>query len=256
MIEFDEEDERRFAVTPFAKVFAWASRLVAFPLVEIYFKLFHKTVVIGLENIPREGGVLLCSNHQAWVDTLLIPVAFINRWRTTPYMAPAKEELFKVPVVKTIIRLWGAFPVKRRQRDFEAMKRIAYYANHYPVMLFPEGTRSKTGELLRGRAGVGWIVHSAQPTVIPTLVINTEWYPGGKRGNKWFGVPYTVVFGKPLDLADLLEQPESKKVSQAIADRIMVAIAELREKHRGLYLTPPQLGVPTGREKKDDAPDR
>ncbi|MBF0170058.1 MAG: 1-acyl-sn-glycerol-3-phosphate acyltransferase [Nitrospinae bacterium] len=244
MIDFNEEDERRFAVSRFARWFAWGSRFLAFPLVEFYFKVMHRTRVIGLENIPREGGVMICANHQAWVDTLLIPITFINRWKTTPFMAPAKEELFKVPVIRTFIRLWGAFPVKRRQRDFDAMKRIAYYANHYPVMLFPEGTRSKTGELLRGRSGVGWIVHSARPTVIPTLVINSEWYPGGKRGNKWFGVPYIVVFGKPLDVSDLTSQPESKKVSQEIADRIMAAIADLREKHQGLHLTPPQLGAP------------
>jgi 1-acyl-sn-glycerol-3-phosphate acyltransferase len=245
MIEFDDNDERRFALTPFARRFAWFMRLIAFPPVELYFKVIHRARAIGLENIPKEGGALLCANHQAWADTMLIPVTCLERWKTRPFLSPAKEELFKVPLLGTMIRLWGAFPVKRRQRDLEAMKRIAYYARNYPVMLFPEGTRSKTGKLLRGRAGVGWIAYSARTTVIPTLVINTELYPTSRRGNRWFGVPYTVVYGEPLDLTSYYDRPESKETSQAISDEIMRAIATLREKYKDLSVNPPLLGDPS-----------
>ena len=206
------------------------------PIFDVFFRLVNRSRAIGIENLPRNGGVMIASNHVSGVDTVLIPLYAIMRFSFMPFMAPAKEELFRAPVIKWLIWLWGAFPVKRRARDYEAMKKIAYCCRKYQVMIFPEGTRSKTGELLRGRAGVGWIVYASRPTVIPTLVINTDrfFWPGKPR--PWFGIPYYIVFGEPLNLSRFYEMPDCKETSQAIADEIMKAIAALREKHRDLYL--------------------
>lgn len=220
---------------------AWSAaqaviRFVSFPFVDFFFKILNRARAIGRENIPASGGVVIASNHVSGVDTLLIPAFATRRWDTMPFMAPAKEELFRYPVMAQILRAWGAFPVKRRARDFDAMRRMAYCAGRYHVMLFPEGTRTKTGALGRGRAGAGWVIHAARPVVIPTLVINTDrfFWPGRRR--PWFGVPYTVVFGEPLDLSRHYAMPESKETSQAIVDEIMAAIASLKERHRDLYL--------------------
>jgi 1-acyl-sn-glycerol-3-phosphate acyltransferase len=211
-------------------------RFISWPFVDFFFRVLNRSRAIGTENLPREGGALIAANHISWIDTLIIPVFSAKRLSIDPYLAPGKEELFSIPVVSTIISLWGSFPVRRGKRDFEAMKRISHYAKHYRVMIFPEGTRSKTGQLLPGRTGVGWIIYHARPVVIPTLVINTELYfkPGGRR--PWFFVPYRVVFGKPLDLSRFYAMEDAKETSQAIADEIMKALALLREAHKGEYV--------------------
>ncbi len=214
-----------------------AARLACFPFVDFFFKVVNRSRAIGLENIAGlNGGVVIASNHVSWVDTLLVPAYAAKRFSIEPFCAPGKEELFKVPLLGTIIKLWGSFPVKRRARDFTSMRRIEYLSSHYRVMLFPEGTRSKTGELGRGRSGVGWIVYNAKPVVIPALVINTEKYfwPGRKR--PWFRIPYTMVFGAPLNLDRFYAMPDDKETSQAIVDEIMKEIAALKEKHKNLYL--------------------
>ncbi|MBI4666353.1 MAG: 1-acyl-sn-glycerol-3-phosphate acyltransferase [Nitrospinae bacterium] len=215
------------------------------PLAWLFYKALNRSRAIGLENLPKEGGALLASNHVSGVDTMLIPYfAYSKR----PFITPAKEELFKVPVMGPILKFWGAFPVKRHSRDVESMKRIAVSARKYMVMIFPEGTRTKTGNLLKGRPGVGWIAYSAHPVVIPTLVINTDkfFWPG--RPRPWFGVPYTVVFGEPVDLSRFYDLPDTKETSQAIVDEIMDKIGELKKKHSDIYLNPVLLpdGSPAG----------
>lgn len=236
MLPFEPGEEEKYKLSTFRRWIISLSRFMAFPFTDFFLKVLNRSRAIGLENIPKHGGVMIASNHVSGVDTILIPTLAIRRFSTMPFLPPAKEELFRVPVVRTLIGLWGAFPVKRRARDFEAMKKIAVYAKNYQVMIFPEGTRSKTGKLLRGRAGVGWVIYNSRPVVIPTLVINTEkfFWPG--RPRPWFGIPYTAVFGEPLDLSRFYEMPDNKETSQAISDEIMKAIAALKEKHKDLYM--------------------
>ncbi|MGK7345681.1 MAG: lysophospholipid acyltransferase family protein [Candidatus Nitrospinota bacterium M3_3B_026] len=236
MIPFEPGEEKKYEVSTAKKVGFFIARLFSYPFVDFFYKVLNRSRAIGRENIPKEGGVVIASNHVSGVDTVLIPALAIRRFSLMPLFSPAKEELFKVPVLRTILKLWASFPVKRGARDVESMKRIACYAKNYHVMIFPEGTRSRTGELLRGRSGVGWIVYWARPKVVPTLVINTDKYFWPGRPRPWFGIPYTVVFGEPLDLSRFYEAPDTKKTSQAIADEIMRAIAELKEKNKGLYM--------------------
>ncbi len=213
-----------------------AARFVSYPFVDFFFKVLNRAKAIGQENIPKKGGVIIASNHISGIDTLLIPLMSAQRLSTMPYVAPGKEELFKIPLIGQIIKLWGSFPVKRRAHDYQSMNRMIYYGKHYNMMLFPEGTRSKTGELLKGRSGAGRVIYMSKPTVIPTLVINTQqfFWPGRKR--PWFFVPYRVVFGEPLNLEKYYEMEDSKKTSQALINEVMKAIADLREKHKDLYL--------------------
>ena len=240
MIEFDEHN---FTTHKKSRLWLITNAIIIFfslLVLEFYFKIMNRSRVIGAENLPSGGGVLFTANHSGWADTLLLPISVIERWNLVPFFAPAKEELFKIPVIAQIISAWGAFPVKRRARDTESMKKIAYYTKHYRTMIFAEGTRSRTGELLRGRSGVGWIVYAARPVVVPTLLVNTDQF-AAKGIRRFLFAPYRVVFGEPLDLSEYYEKEDTKENSQAIADEIMEAIATLREKHKDLYTEPPKL---------------
>jgi 1-acyl-sn-glycerol-3-phosphate acyltransferase len=240
MIQFNEEELERFRWSTIKIWIHWVIIFFSLLPLELYFKIFNRTRVLGRENLPKGGGVLFAANHNGWADTLILPITCINRWDGVPFLAPAKEELFKIPVVSTLISVWGAFPVKRRARDIDSMKRIAYSAYNYRVMIFPEGTRSRDGVLGRGRAGAGWVVQAARPTVIPTLLINTDQYER-KGFYRWVGNPYWVVFGEPVDLSPLEGLPDNKETSQLAIDLVMEAIADMRVKYRHLFTEPPKL---------------
>ena len=193
-----------------------------------YASLFNNFQIKGAENIPKCGGVLLTSNHISALETIFIPSAVIRKFPLQMLWAPAKEELFRTPFQRWLYSSWGAFPV-RRGRDVRAGKALNDLLRDQKVMLFPEGTRHSDGVLGKGNRGVGKIIYDTRPTVIPTALIglNTWKFPR-------FGQQALVVFGKPLDYADLCKREDCKETHQMIVDRVMMAIADLL-KAEGAY---------------------
>lgn len=183
----------------------------------------------GIENIPSTGGVLFASNHISAYETIFLPWAVIRRFPLQMIWAPAKEELFARRFTGWLYSTWGAFPV-RRGRDVRAGKVINELLKDQRVMLFPEGTRHRDGVLGRGNRGVGKIIYDTRPAVIPTALIGlNRWkFPGT-------GQKALVVFGRPLDFADLFAREDCKETHQLIVDRVMGAIADLL-KAEGAYV--------------------
>lgn len=187
-----------------------------------YASTLNRLRVKGADNIPRQGGVLLASNHISAGDTLFLPAVVVRQCPLQMLWAPAKEELFAGSrVLRWLITSWGAFPVKRG-RDVRAGKVLNDLLLSGKVMLFPEGTRHKDGVLGRGNRGVGKIIYDTRPQVIPTALIGlNRWrFPG-------FGQEATIVFGSTLDFSDLFQLPDAKETHQLIVDRVMDAIAGL-----------------------------
>jgi len=197
--------------------------------VGFYASVLNRFVVKGADNIPSDGGALVASNHISAYETIFLPWAVIRQYPFQMLWAPAKEELFAQPFQRLIYSSWGAFPVKRG-RDVRASKVIETLLKDQRVMLFPEGTRHKDGRLGKGNRGVGKIIYETRPVVIPTAFtgVNTWKFPG-------FGQRAAVIFGQPLDFADLYELENNKETHQLIVDRIMNAIAEIL-KSEGVYV--------------------
>jgi 1-acyl-sn-glycerol-3-phosphate acyltransferase len=198
-------------------------------VIGFYASVINRFRIKGAGNIPRQGGVLIASNHISAHDTIFLPWAVI---RTNPMQmlwAPAKEELFVKPFPRWLYSSWGAFPV-RRGRDVRAGKLINELLQGQKVMLYPEGTRHKDGVLGKGNRGVGKIIYDTRPAVIPTALIGlNRWkFPG-------FGQEALIAFGAPIDFSDLLRLPDNKETHQLIVDRVMAAIAELL-KAEGAYV--------------------
>jgi 1-acyl-sn-glycerol-3-phosphate acyltransferase len=141
--------------------------------------------------------------------------------------APAKEELFSKTSLRLIYSSWGAFPVKRK-RDLKAGRVLNDLLLDQKVMLFPEGTRHKDGQLGTGNRGVGKIIYDTRPTVIPTALtgLNSWKFPG-------FRQDAAVVFGTALDFSDLFQLEDCKETHLLIVDRLMQAIAALLTGERG-----------------------
>ena len=138
-------------------------------LLWVWFRLILRCRITGLENIPATGAVL-APNHQSFWDIPLIAVMVPRR---VHFMA--KEELFRVPVFGAIIRSLLAFPVKRGAPDRTAIRHaIEMLQENDLVVVFPEGTRSKTGLLGPFAPGAALIAMKAGVPMVPVGLIATN----------------------------------------------------------------------------------
>ena len=187
----------------------------------------NRLKIVGAEHVPPGGGVLLAANHLSIVDTLLIPWVNMARVRSEVVWAPAKAELFAIPIIKYVIASWGAFPVKRGGSDVRAMRRLVELMRREKVMLFPEGTRSVDGRLGRGNRAVGKLIYLARPTVIPTAILGTDrLLAKGCTLPRLFS-PLEVRFGPPLELECYYAAEDTKATAEAITFCVMRSIARL-----------------------------
>ena len=175
----------------------------------------YRVHVYGRENFPKTGGVLLCSNHISELDP---PVVGMTAPRPVHFIA--KEELFKVPVLKSILPHINAIPIKRGMSDRNALRKgLGVLKDGNVLGLFPEGTRSKTGELGEGLAGAGFFALRTDAAVVPCAVIGSY---------KPFRTT-KVIYGQPIDMEEL----RSRKASpEEVTKVIMAEIKELIDKNR------------------------
>ncbi|MBI5179422.1 MAG: 1-acyl-sn-glycerol-3-phosphate acyltransferase [Nitrospinae bacterium] len=213
---------------------AW--RCLGMFISDVFWRVLFRARVFGVPVFPQTGGALVACNHLSNFDPMFTGWNVVNgfgRFSLRRIWIPAKEELFFFPL-GPIIRSWGAFPVRRKAHDLKSMALAAERAKTDVVMIYPEGTRSKTGELGPGKAGVGKIIYDSRATVIPTVVFNTRYcWPQGSWFPRLF-VPLRFVWGKPLDLSRHYAMPDCKETSQAIVDEVMRAIGELQKEYAHL----------------------
>lgn len=173
----------------------------------------------GIENLPQEGPVILAINHVSLWDPVVVASSIP---RQVSYMA--KEELFSIPLLGAIIGRLGAFPVKRGQGDMSAIRQSLKVLKDQKVLgLFPEGTRSKTGELQKGLPGIALLMEKGKATVVPIKVSGTK-----NLLTKGWG-KIEVVIGSPLT-PEMLKAPEGvENHREWVTKKIMDALDSLHE---------------------------
>ncbi|TMD72451.1 MAG: 1-acyl-sn-glycerol-3-phosphate acyltransferase [Chloroflexi bacterium] len=178
--------------------------------------------VEGIENVPREGPLLVCPNHTGTIDPPLVP-AFLPRSDTWNM---AKSEYFRNPVIRWLFVQYHAFPVVRHTADRAALRRsFDLLKGGHALVIYPEGTRVESGVLATPEPGAGFIAQLCGCPVLPVALIGTaECLPKGA----WWPrrVPVEIRYGKPFLV--LQKRSDGERVShQEASDRIMLAIAEL-----------------------------
>ncbi|NLM73594.1 MAG: 1-acyl-sn-glycerol-3-phosphate acyltransferase [Clostridiaceae bacterium] len=136
-------------------------------LFRIYFALFYRVKVEGTENIPAEGPLLLYANHPSAWDMILI-ACYMKR--QVHFMA--KVELFKNPIFAYILRTLGAFPVNRGKGDIASTKTVFKLLKLGKIVgIFPEGTRTPSKNLNKGKGGAAMFAIRSNAPVLPVGVV-------------------------------------------------------------------------------------
>lgn len=176
----------------------------------------YRFEVIGAEKFPKDGGILLCSNH---IHALDPPVVGMTAPRTVHFMA--KEELFKLPVLGPVLPKVNAFPVKRGMSDREALRSALKILKGGDVVgLFPEGTRSTDGVLKKGLSGAGFFALRGNADVMPCAIIGP--YKAFRK--------VKVVYGDPILMEPFRERKASAdEVTEVIMGRIQAILDEYRD---------------------------
>jgi 1-acyl-sn-glycerol-3-phosphate acyltransferase len=193
-------------------------------VVQLIFFLWMRGRLRGRYNVPRKGPYIIAANHLSWLDIPFVP-AFVPG--KVSYMA--KEELFHGKM-GWLVRFLGAFPVKRGERDRQAIQAADQQLKQQKTfIIFPEGTRSKTHTMTKGNPGLGMIALRAGVPVVPVAI----W--GSEAGLKKFGAKVIISYGEPLIL-----KPKGKKITrediQESTDEVMKRIAAmLPASYRGVY---------------------
>ena len=199
----------------------WASyHLLKWSIVSPALHTYWRLNIYGAENVPKSGGLIAVSNHASYFDPPILsncvgrPVAFM-----------AKEELFKIPVFKQGIQLYGAYPVKRQMGDRAALRAATTaIESGWIAAIFLQGTRSPDAKITDPKLGAAWIAAKAQVPILPVSLWGTE-----KILIKGSALPKPVPL--TVRIGEVIPPPASTKKAdlQAVTEQCAAVINALHD---------------------------
>jgi 1-acyl-sn-glycerol-3-phosphate acyltransferase len=194
----------------------------------LLFRCYFRWRVFNPERVPPSGPVILASNHASYIDPPLVGAGVTRHINFL-----ARDSIFRVPVLSAVLRSWEVVPVDRDGGTGRGLKLILRrLAEGGAIILFPEGTRTRHGDLNPARSGIGLVVIKSNAPVVPVRVFGTHeafgphmWLPRPRR--------LTVKYGLPLSFAALRAEAAAcskqrlKEIYQQVADEIMAEITRL-----------------------------
>jgi 1-acyl-sn-glycerol-3-phosphate acyltransferase len=182
--------------------------------------LIYRLRAIGVENVPKQGPLVLAPNHFSQMDHFFAGVYLRRKIR---FMA--KSQLFGPPVLTYIYKHGGVFPVRRGHRDEEAFETARQLiAQGEMLLVYAEGGRSRTGELGEPKPGIGRIALESGAPIVPVAI------HGSERVRRWKRLRFpkvTVEFGAPLTFA--VEAAPSRERQLEVAGEVFDRVREMYE---------------------------
>lgn len=186
--------------------------------------LIYRVRSIGVENVPRDGALILAPNHFSQMDHFFIGLYLRRKVR---FMA--KSQMFGPPVLTYVYKHGGVFPVRRGHHDEEAMKTAFTILDQGEMLLvYAEGGRSRSGKLKEVKPGIGRIALESGAPVVPVAIQGSETVRRWKR----FRFPkVTVQFGEPLRFP--AEEAPSRERQLEVAQQIFAPVRAMYEELSG-----------------------
>lgn len=187
-------------------------------LLGFFGKTIHRVKAVGLENVPEKGGVVIACSHVHAIDPMLVAYCLKRDMRFL-----AKKELFKNPIIGRALSSVGAFPVERGHVDRSSVNRaLKVLEEGGALLVFPEGTRSKNGELAVFKSGAAMFATETGSPVVPATIILSD-------GLKPFK-PVTVVFGEPIPASELGQRPATRAQLRSASELLRSRVLELQRR--------------------------
>ncbi len=195
----------------------------------VLFSTYFRWRYFNPERVPINGPVILASNHASYLDPPLVGSPLP---RALSFLA--RDTLFRFPGIGALLRSWNSIPVDRDGGGAAGLRRILeVLESGKGIIIFPEGTRTRDGQLQRARSGVGLIILKSGAPVIPVRVFGTyEAY--GRHCRLPRPRPVAVKYGRPLHFESVRTEARTcakarlKQLYQEVADQVMAAIAALQ----------------------------
>lgn len=207
-------------------MFYWVVKAILSPFLHLVFRPWAE----GLDNVPRQGPVILAGNHLSFADhffgALHLPRKVISLGKSDYFTGRGIKGFF----TRLFFSGVGTVPIDRSggkasEAALRTGKRIL--AEGHVLGIYPEGTRSPDGRLYKGKTGVARLALESRTPVIPWAMVNTyEMMPPGRPLPK-LGIRPGVRFGKPLDFSRYYGMEDDRLVLRAVTDEIMYALMEL-----------------------------
>ncbi|NEN06079.1 1-acyl-sn-glycerol-3-phosphate acyltransferase [Diaminobutyricibacter tongyongensis] len=218
-------------------MFYWIMKhLIAGPLLKGIFRPW----VVGLENVPKTGGVILASNHLSFIDSIFLPLIVD---RHVSFLAKSEyftRKGFKGWMTRNFMLATGQLPIDRsggKASEDSLNSGLAVLARDEILGIYPEGTRSPDGKLYRGRTGVARMILEGQVPVVPVAMIDTEKImPIGQRIPKVGRIG--LIIGKPLDFSRFEGMEGDRFILRSVTDEIMYELHALsKQEYVDVYAT-------------------
>lgn len=218
-------------------MFYWFMKhLVAGPILKSIFRPW----LVGEENIPKHGGVILASNHLSFIDSVILPLTVE---RQVSFLA--KSEYFtrrglRGWLMKTFMTATGQLPIDRsggKASEASLNTGLGVLARGEVLGIYPEGTRSPDARLYRGRTGVARMILEGQVPVVPLVMVDTEKVmPIGKKLPKVRRIG--IIIGEPLDFSRFRGMEGDRFILRSITDEIVYALHTLGgQEYADVYAT-------------------
>ncbi|MFI3210743.1 MAG: lysophospholipid acyltransferase family protein [Peptostreptococcaceae bacterium] len=180
---------------------------------KVFSKTFYKFEVLGLENVPKDGNVIVAANHKSNLD----PVFLASAMDTREVAGVAKKELFENKILGSILKGANTIPINRDNPDISTIKKILKAIKEgYIVAIFPEGTRCKDPGFSDAKAGLGMFAVKGKASVIPVSIITNY-----KLFNK-----VTLYFDKPISFEEYYGQKLNSKDYERLSQNVLEVIKE------------------------------
>ena len=196
---------------------------IFYNLAKLLARVFFRMRVVHPERMIESGPLILAVNHTSFFDP---PLAGICSRRGVYYLA--RKTILKWPFFGPLFPAMNVIPVERDGNDMSALREVIKKIKEgNGVVLFPEGTRSKDGNIQPARAGIGFVIAKTGAPVLPMRIFGAyDAFP--KNSKRLHFTQITVVIGKPLVFDRNELASATRETYQMLSDRVMEAIAALK----------------------------